>query len=615
MKASYIVATIIVMVLLVASPVYLLLGNSQPRPVGSKAYWRALATDAWEYFQPGKGVDFTTGLHSAAIGYPYFTDWDLGVYIQAIIDAEKLGILASDGIWDSETKIDKILEFLENRELTDDGVPFSWYQSRTGERYGDSSHNVADTGKLLSALQNLRLFKPELAERINRVVYERTNYSYTKGLGTLAGSINIYDYYIVSGFASFWPELLDPVADAILNNIITAPQIETYGVELPVSKISCEPLFHSIFDLKPDQRLLDLANKVYKAHEARYNETGKFVAFSEGNTGLDEPSYAYEWVVLPDGRTWVMQDSASLDIQTTPIAYLKIAVGFLAVYNTEFTRNMTGYIVSRIPEPTNGYADGMDENGRLVTTIVDKTNGMIIAAARYAVENGDFGISSWQNYDMSFFPWPFVRDGVVNNISVVVGESQPHDSVGAAQTTDIVGGMLIMEMLGRESSNGTLNAAIDSWLVKHDSNSGGVTLLDNTTNLIIVGSPGINALSYCFNGLRDQFEESLVPVQYVISDESYSYLYVPNSGSIYKTEFDEQGKKIADYGVIMGFQDQFNRYVVMVYGLGPEATLGACNVLKEYDQWGLYGSATILKFYIDRPGNYPTNSSVVEVVA
>jgi hypothetical protein len=215
---------------------------------------------------------------------------------------------------------------------------------------------------------------------------------------------------------------------------------------------------------------------------------------------------------------------------------------------------------------------------------------------------------------MSSFPWPFVRGEVANNISVVVGESQPHNPVGAAQTIDVIGGMLITEMLGRESSNGTLNAAIDSWLVKYDSNSGGATLLDNTTNIIIVGSPRINALSYYFNGLRDQFDESLVPVQYAISDESYSYLYVPNSGSIYKTEFDEQGKIIADYGVIMSFQDQLNRYVVLVYGLESEATLGACQVLRDYRQWGLHGSATILKFYIYRPGNFPSNSSIVEVV-
>ena len=59
--------------------------------VVDRAYWLRLANNAWKYFQPGVGVDSTTGLHSAGLGYPYFTDWDLGIYIQAIIDANQVG--------------------------------------------------------------------------------------------------------------------------------------------------------------------------------------------------------------------------------------------------------------------------------------------------------------------------------------------------------------------------------------------------------------------------------------------------------------------------------------------------------------------------------------------
>lgn len=47
-------------------------------------YWLDLARNAWEYFQHGKGVNAATGLHNAGLSFPYFTDWDLGVYVQAI---------------------------------------------------------------------------------------------------------------------------------------------------------------------------------------------------------------------------------------------------------------------------------------------------------------------------------------------------------------------------------------------------------------------------------------------------------------------------------------------------------------------------------------------------
>ena len=197
----------------------------------------------------------------------------------------------------------------------------------------------------------------------------------------------------------------------------------------------------------------------------------------------------------------------------------------------------------------------------------------------------------------------------------MIGESKPHGPVGAAQTIDTIGGMLITERLARESSNGTLKAAMDSWITKYDSSTGNVTLLDNTTNLIIVGNPGINLLSYYYNSLRDSSGAPLVPVLFVEnSTESYNYLYVPTSGATYQTEFNAQGKIVADYGVIMALQDQFGRQVAVVYGLGADGTLGACQVLRDYDLWSLHGSAVIVKSYVETPGNYPSNSSIVEAV-
>jgi hypothetical protein len=106
----------------------------------------------------------------------------------------------------------------------------------------------------------------------------------------------------------------------------------------------------------------------------------------------------------------------------------------------------------------------------------------------------------------------------------------------------------------------------------------------------------------------------LVPVLFLVnSTGGYNYLYVPTSGSIYRMEFDGADRLVADYGVIMVFQDQFGRYVAMVYGVGAEGTRVACEVLKDYDLWGLNGNAVIVKFYTDTPGQYPNKISIVEV--
>jgi len=356
--------------------------------VGSKTYWMSLATDAWQYFQVGTSVNLVTGLHVAGLEYPYFTDWDLGVYTQAIIDAEKLGIIGSGGAYGADWRFDKILTFLESRPLMSDGQPYAWY--RTDGKNRDNMPQVAtDTANLLVSLNNLKIYRQDLASRINYIVYNRTNYkSQCETVDALAGSINVYDYYVASGFATFWPNRFSSETNTILNNIVNASTVQTYGVTVPKAKLTSEPLLLSVFNFeKPDMRLLNLSRQVYLAEEARYKATGKYTAFSEGNiVGGNDVYYAWEWVVLPDGRTWVMTKDETSVISLTPIVFLKVAVGLEAIYRSNFTQSMVSAL-----EPAaysqNGFKDGVSENGQVEPSIVDKTNGMILAAATYAINN------------------------------------------------------------------------------------------------------------------------------------------------------------------------------------------------------------------------------------
>jgi hypothetical protein len=354
--------------------------------------WVAWARKAWEYFQPGKGLEASTGLHHAGLHWPYFTEWDLGVYIQAVIDAEKIGILPTGGPWGANERIDKIISFLENRDLTPDGLPYLWYDSRTGKRHGDTPTNPSDAGKLLVALRNLKLHRPDLASKIDWVVKVRTNYARIASDKTAWSSTGgLYAYYVAHGFSFFGYDRYAPVADALatLDRLLSGSTVETYGVKLPVGSITTEPILHMMFELEPEPHISYLARLVYLAHEGRYNATGKYTAFSEGNTDLSDPSYVYEWVVTSSGEVWKITDHKGRVSSITPIIYLKTAVGFHALYGTRFTASMVEWINSTFPDHTYGYRDGVDENRRLVGTIIDKTNGLVIAAARYAVSNLD----------------------------------------------------------------------------------------------------------------------------------------------------------------------------------------------------------------------------------
>jgi hypothetical protein len=109
-------------------------------------------------------------------------------------------------------------------------------------------------------------------------------------------------------------------------------------------------------------------------------------AFSEGNTGLNDPSYVYEWVVRSDGRTWVLTSPGKGEVSITPIIFFKVAVGMHALYNTSYTSYLVDSVLSSFPPLSKGFPEGVDEAGRLVDVINDKTNALILAAARYAVQ-------------------------------------------------------------------------------------------------------------------------------------------------------------------------------------------------------------------------------------
>jgi len=368
------------------------------QPVNSAA-WLGVADNAWAYFQPGVGVDANTGLPYA--GGAYFkalTDWDLGVYIQAVIDAQEIGLISTDGTWGSYARLDEVLSYLENRPLNETThYPFWFYDSTTGKDYysisdtATESVDLVDTGRLFVALNNLKTYNQSWTQRINNFVYNingnRSDYSaLVSGLESEAGSNSIYGYYFDSGYASFWPQQLGNIPNSIMNNISKSSTITTYGnVSLSNVPIACEPLLCSIFEVNnTNPELMTLAKQVYLAHEAYYNATGQYIAFSEGNGFSSQ--YLWEWVIGPDGTPWQITTSGGAIYSGNPIIYTKIAFSFLALYNSSYAQDTIVYLEKILPNPTNGYSDGSDTAGRVVPGFGSNTNGMILDAALYALK-------------------------------------------------------------------------------------------------------------------------------------------------------------------------------------------------------------------------------------
>ena len=188
----------------------------------TKETWKKVGDYAWAYFQPGSGVDANTGLPGSGPWCPYFTDWDLGVYVQAVLDAQAIELIGTGGTWGANDRLEKVVTFLETRELNATTHYPYWFYQGNGDNYASESDkatdpvNVADTGRLFVALNNTRTYAtgndPTLVTRINNIVYNtygnRSDYAaLVPSLKTESTySTNIYAYYIIAGFAGFWPK-------------------------------------------------------------------------------------------------------------------------------------------------------------------------------------------------------------------------------------------------------------------------------------------------------------------------------------------------------------------------------------------------------------------------
>ena len=357
-------------------------------PTNEEETWMKWARIAWSYYEPGKGVVKSTGLHDAGKGFHQFTDWDLATYIIAIIDAETLGILPREGIWGSDYRLRKILDFLKNRPLTN-GIPYLWYSSLTGKNVNSQRTNPSDAGRLLIALYLLKERRPDLANEIDYIV-DRNNFhllaSDAKAWKTTGG---FYAYYVAQGFKLFGFEECKPVKKALewINDLQKCPKVNVNGIELPKTWITSEPILLGAIELE-DANLIHYANLTLLAQEARYKKTGVYVAFSEGNTGLDNPTYVYEWIVS-GSETWRITDPSGKEESIPPIIFLKAAIAYHALFSTNYTKKLVNFLMSRLEDKnfgfSHGFPEGIDAEGRLVNLIIDKTNGLILSAARYVL--------------------------------------------------------------------------------------------------------------------------------------------------------------------------------------------------------------------------------------
>ncbi len=398
----------------IAAPVLPTVSASNPNSLSpastyTSGDWMSWAQTAWNYFQPGVGVNSGTGLHQASLTSSCFTDWDSASYIYATISASKLGLITDGGAWQFSDRVGKVLSFLQNRPLLANNAPYSAYRwdSLPGAwctTFGSTPYasDGADQGRLLAALYALKTYRSSYAAQVN-AIFNRSK-SYYNTLYTQLG-VEYYSYLMAEGYAAFGYD-----ESNIFNGIenYNGATVSVYGQNLPRVYTVAEPIILALLESdtlvhQPSSSFVDFANRVKLAQQGRYSNTGKLTAWSEGgyapNSGQTDPYYMYEVILDNDGvSTWVMKLGSTYYNPSTepPLVYTKVAFSYLALYGENtYTLALVNAIKGLVSPCTFGsslcgfgegaYEDGSSAysrfNGNFFYT--DKTNELVLAAASH----------------------------------------------------------------------------------------------------------------------------------------------------------------------------------------------------------------------------------------
>jgi hypothetical protein len=391
---------------------------------------------------------------------------------------------------------------------------------------------------------------------------------------TLSSSPNPENYYIAKGFSYFgFNNSRIQEALEIPEKMMEAEKIQIYNVSIPNVKLISEQVLHAIIEIETDEDFREMVYKTYLVQQKRWGNTGKYTAFTEGNVE-DDPYYIYEYIIHPP-ETWYITAIGHDELNITPITYIKAAIGFHSIYRTNYTKDMVGYFESKL-DSEYGYYDGMNEKGDRIDVISDKTNSLIISAARYAKEHP---------FNLEEFPFPFVNP--VNNSAncmLLTGASDTRGPCNASHTIDVAAGQYLAFALGRRSPNGTIDTYMD-WEAT-SFNDTHVYNIWRKGNIATYGAPWVNLVTNYYHNYLITSEGESVLRAYMGRDQDGNYIYSKPTGLKYRMTNDYgQGKEVTDYAMIVIYEDVTNdRWALIVAGLSGYATREATRWLATFPE-------------------------------
>jgi hypothetical protein len=365
---------------------------------------RRIAKIAWQYFK--HNTQKSTGLVNAAKNYPSTTIWDTASHLIALICAERLQLIGRD---EFASRAGKVLHSLEKMKLYNNQLPNKVYHTKTLAMVNYANlptpkgvgWSAIDMARLMVPLTIFNRSYPALAPASRRVLQRYDIAALTKK-GKMQGARNGkkkkkiqhvqegrlgYEQYSAHALL-----LANIDARAARRTDTNIRFVDVMGVSLAVDNRDRKHfganvmttsesyiLFGLEFGLEPDIKVM--SDNLLKVQQERWKRTGILTALSEGH--LDRAPYFVYNTVLGNGEEWASIAPSGTILTDLRSLSSKAAIGFHALYDTEYTKMLATRVMGTRDE-AHGWRAGIYEvDGSLNTSTTVNTNAIILEAMHY----------------------------------------------------------------------------------------------------------------------------------------------------------------------------------------------------------------------------------------
>ena len=363
----------------------------------------AHAAKAWTYFEANFNPE--TGLVNSVNGFPSTTIWDQGSYLLGLISAERLGIVTAE-LFNVRMKL--VLETLSQLPLHDGLLPNKAYNTQTLEMT-DYTNTPTPRGIGWSALDIARMSVP-----LNILLYDYPEHSQSASSilvnwnidsmieqGVMMGARTTpdgatervqegrlgYEEYAARAIGLLG---LDALSAGKFDDFIKFEKVEGTLVGVDSRSFAqfdahnfvvSEPYILTAIEFGFDQESRELAERVYRAQEARFKNTGILTGVSEDN--IDQAPYFLYNTVFANGQAWNTLTEAGDQFPDLRTVSTKAAFGWDAIYGTRYTEQLLDHVLAASTEST-GFNSGIYEvTGKVNAVATANTNGIILETIQY----------------------------------------------------------------------------------------------------------------------------------------------------------------------------------------------------------------------------------------